>query len=201
MNFLIKYSDLKEYHNFSDKRNILGIPNGYNVISNIAILLPAIYLILKQKKISFLSTNLILLAITSGYYHMDPNDDTIFLDMIFVISVYTIFLSYFIEKDKAEILYIIGILSVFYWKKTNNILFYELLKVIILLYGFYKIYKTNLSKYILPIIITSILIKISEYNDNKIYKLTNKTISGHTLKHFIAGIQICILIFIIKNKI
>jgi hypothetical protein len=53
MSFLIKYSDLKEYHNFSDKRKILNIPNipnAYNVFSNIAILLPAFYLIIKEKK-------------------------------------------------------------------------------------------------------------------------------------------------------
>ena len=38
----------KGYHNFADKRTFLGIPNFLNVISNIAILIPAIYLITKQ---------------------------------------------------------------------------------------------------------------------------------------------------------
>ena len=33
----------KGYHNFADKRTYLGIPNFFNVISNIAILIPAIY--------------------------------------------------------------------------------------------------------------------------------------------------------------
>ena len=203
MSFLIKYSDLKEYHNFSDKRKILNIPNAYNVFSNIAILLPAFYLIIKEKKISFLSINLILLALASGYYHINPSDETILLDMIFVISIYTIILSYFIDTYQSILVYIVGILSVLYWYKSKNIFIYELLKIIILLYGFYKIYDTKVSKFILPLIITSILIKISEYNDKEIFKITNKKISGHTLKHLIAGIQIYLLIIIlnIKNKI
>ena len=40
----------QSYHNFSDKRTILGIPNGFNVLSNFAILIPAIIYYRKRNK-------------------------------------------------------------------------------------------------------------------------------------------------------
>ena len=39
----------QEYHNFADKRIFLGIPNTMDVISNIAILIPALYLLTFKK--------------------------------------------------------------------------------------------------------------------------------------------------------
>ena len=70
----------KEYHDFADKRSFFGVPNGLDIFSNLAIVLPAIYLLSKEKKLSFLSINIVLLAITSAYYHIEPSDKTIFLD-------------------------------------------------------------------------------------------------------------------------
>ena len=38
----------KEYHDFADKRSFLGVPNGLDILSNLAIALPAFYLISKD---------------------------------------------------------------------------------------------------------------------------------------------------------
>ena len=76
----------QKYHNFVDKRTIGGIPNFMNIVSNLAIALPAFYL-MKKKKLSFLSINILLLAITSALYHVNPNNNTIFLDMLFVMII------------------------------------------------------------------------------------------------------------------
>ena len=53
------------------------INNSLNILSNFALLLPALYFIIKDKKITFLYLNIILLAITSGYYHINPSHQTI----------------------------------------------------------------------------------------------------------------------------
>ena len=37
------------YHDFADKRTFLGIPNFLDIVSNIAILLPALYLLQTRK--------------------------------------------------------------------------------------------------------------------------------------------------------
>ena len=188
------------YHNFVDKRTIGGIPNFMNIVSNLAIALPAFYLMKKQKKISFLSINILLLAITSALYHVNPNNNTIFLDMIFVMSINTVVLSYFVNKQVGNFIFILGILSVFYWKKYDDLRFYEFLKIAIPVYAIFMLYKNpKVNHYIFPVIILTILTRVSEYNDKAIYKLTGGTISGHTLKHIFAALDIYLIIIILEK--
>mgnify|MGYP006144511363 FL=1 len=203
MDILRSIPTLQEYHNFVDKSSFYGIQNGKNILSNIFVALPAFYLIYREQKISFLSINILLLAISSAYYHVNPSHNTIFMDMIFVISLNTIILSYFVDTDIGFWMYIIGILSVFYWKLYDNILPYEFLKIVIPMYGLYSLYGTKVSNYIIPFLGLTILIRYSEYNDKKIYKATNKLISGHSLKHILGGIDIYIVILVLQklNKV
>ena len=57
----------------------------------------------------------------------------------------------------------------------------------------------KVNHYIFPVIILIILIRVSEYNDKAIYKLTGETISGHSLKHLIAGLDIYLIIIILEK--
>jgi hypothetical protein len=203
MDILPSIPTLQEYHNFVDKSSFYGIQNGKNILSNLFVALPAFYLIYREQKISFLSINILLLAISSAYYHVNPSHNTIFMDMIFVISLNTIILSYFVDTDIGFWMYIMGIVSVFYWKLYDNILPYEFLKIMIPMYGLYCLYGTKVSNYIIPFLCLTILIRYSEYNDKKIYKATNKLISGHSLKHILGGIDIYIVILVLQklNKV
>ena len=195
-----KISFPQGYHKFIDKRTFGGIPNFINIVSNLAIALPAFYLMKKQKKISFLSINILLLAITSALYHVNPNNNTIFLDMLFVMSINTVVLSYFVNKQVGNFIYILGILSVFYWKKYDDLRFYEFLKIAIPVYAIFMLYKNpKVSNYVFPVIILTILIRVSEYNDKAIYKLTGGTISGHTLKHILSALDIYLIIIILDK--
>ena len=203
MDIIRSIPTLQEYHNFVDKSSFYGIQNGKNILSNLFVALPAFYLIYREQKISFLSINILLLAISSAYYHVNPSHNTIFMDMIFVISLNTIILSYFVDTDIGFWMYIMGIVSVFYWKLYDNILPYEFLKIVIPMYGLYSLYGTKASNYIIPFLGLTILTRYSEYNDKKIYKATNKLISGHSLKHILGGIDIYIVILVLQklNKI
>ena len=195
-----KISFPQSYHKFIDNRTISGIPNFMNIVSNLAIALPAFYLMKKQKKISFLSINILLLAITSAIYHMNPNDNTIFLDMLFVMSINTVVFSYFVNKQVGNFIFILGILSVFYWKKYDDLRFYEFLKIAIPVYAIFMLYKNpKVNHYIFPVIILTILIRVSEYNDKEIYKLTGGIISGHSLKHIFAALDIYLIIIILEK--
>ena len=203
MDIIRSIPTLQEYHKFVDKTSFCGIQNGKNIWSNIFIALPAFYLMYRQQKISFLSINILLLAISSAYYHVNPSNKTIFMDMIFVISINTIILSFFVDKEIGIAVYIIGILSVIYWKLYDNNLPYEFLKIAIPIYGLYCLYGTKQSNYIVPLLGLTILIRLSEYNDKAIYKATNKLISGHTLKHILGGLEIYIIIVVLQklNKV
>ena len=68
-----KISLPKGYHNFADKRKLVGLPNAMNVLSNLFIIIPVIYL-LKHKTENNTNNNLLIIHITllslaSAYYH------------------------------------------------------------------------------------------------------------------------------------
>ncbi len=44
-----------------------------------------------------------------------------------------------------------------------------------------------------------VLLRVLEHNDSYIYKLSNQTISGHTLKHILAYVQLMNIIQLLEN--
>ena len=71
------------------------------------------------------------------------------------------------------------------------------------MYCVYKVYPTKAGYLLLPLLIISFMTRFSEVNDKEIYETTNHLLSGHSLKHVFAGIQIFIKILILEklNKI
>ena len=196
-----------KYHNFADKRSFIGIPNIINIISNIAILIPAIYLFLQDRKkdeSKILIFHVILLSLSSMYYHYNPSDKTLFYDILMIATTSMIVLILISDTDHKLLLYIYGIISILYWKYTGDLRLYLLILIGVPIYIIYKYIKNDkLRKYIYIITIINILLRISEHNDNLIYKLSNNKISGHSLKHILGGIGIWYIIILLKkdNKI
>lgn len=186
---------MKEYHNLSDKRNICSIPNFMDVSSNLIFLIPAWYAHKVSKKDNFWTPLLLILAFSSAYYHISPNQKTIFIDQLSVITVYILTLSYFIKKDYSIALFLLGLFSVFYGKFTKDLRLYELLKIIIPIALVMYLYKTSMKHYIPLILIIGLASRFVEYNDKRIFNITNKKISGHTLKHVLSGALLMILIY------
>ena len=183
------------YHNFADKRKLLGIDNTLNVSSNVFILLPALYLLQKKKKPLLLSSHIISLFIVSSYYHLHPTNKSIMPDMISVVLLNIVVLSFFIDTQYFILLYIVGILSVIYWKYTNDLRLYIALLIGCPLYVFYKLYDNkSVRQELYTILSLGIVSRLVEHNDTKVYKLLNNTVSGHTLKHTLSGLQIWYII-------
>lgn len=190
------------YHQFSDTLALFNVPNARNVVSNAALLIPAVYL-LSRGKFNQLVPLLLGLALSSSYYHLNPNKQTILLDMVFVITLNTVVLSYFVNKSNGYIIILLGLISVFYWNQTTDSRPYVSLQILIFMYCVYKVYPTNTGYLLLPLLLISFMTRFSEVNDKEIYETTNHLLSGHSLKHIFAGIQIFIIIFILEklNKI
>ena len=110
---------------------MFNLPNARNVLSNSMLLLPAVYLV-SQRKYNILIPIILGLSLSSAYYHLNPNKQTILLDMIFVITLNTIVLSYFISKTSGNIIILLGLLSVFYWNQTQNSRPYVFLDIYVL---------------------------------------------------------------------
>lgn len=81
------------YHDFADTVSVLGIPNGFNVLSNFAFLFAALYgcyvlyggtgvFITKVEQAAYwtLFVSLVVVAFGSAYYHIVPTTGTLFWD-------------------------------------------------------------------------------------------------------------------------
>lgn len=85
------------YHDFADRRSILGIPNAFDVLSNVPFLLVggwgSIFLLRKAFKRPFQESGeripyfvffvgVALTGLGSGYYHLAPNDERLPWDLL-----------------------------------------------------------------------------------------------------------------------
>src|SRR5258708_1963065 len=83
------------YHNFADQRHLLGIPNFWNVISNAPFLVVGVLGlwallfgrptgILPELKAGYVAFFLgtALVAFGSSYYHLRPDNETLFWDRL-----------------------------------------------------------------------------------------------------------------------
>ena len=203
------------YHNFSDYRNILGIPNFWNVVTNIPFIILGItgfFKIRKQELTGILPNffraylaffmGLVLTGLGSGYYHLDPSNSTLVGDRM---AITVTFMSFFvlifgesISTRTASILLVplvfLGLTSVVYWHiteklGTGDLRFYALVQFlpILLIPLMLFLYGSCLSgrRWVLAIILVYGAAKIAEMFDQQIYELIG--FSGHSLKHLIAA--------------
>ena len=191
------------YHNLADTRKLFNMKHGYNIISNLAVFAPAAYLLQKhthttQNKI--FAFHISLIALTSTYYHLKPTNDRILWDMLSIATTHAVLLSYFVEEKVAITIYVLSVMSVIYWFLYNDLRLYIILLLGIPLYIILQIYNDErVKQYIIPLIVSSLFTRYVEYNDSTVFNYTNKTISGHTLKHIGAGISLYLTIIILDR--
>jgi len=71
----------QNYHQFADQRELFGVPNFWNVVSNLPfIAVGAIGLaqIRRDATTFVLFAGIFLTSFGSSYYHLNPNDDTLY---------------------------------------------------------------------------------------------------------------------------
>jgi hypothetical protein len=211
------------YHDFVDTRMIFTLPNFWNVISNLPFLFVGVYA-LKQlftRKIicdeyemknayMLFFLGLGLVALGSGYYHLNPNNDTLLWDRlpmaVAFMALFSIVIAEFIAKEEGKrLLYplvLLGIISVIYWAYTESlgegdlrlyifVQFFPMIIIPLLLLGFRSSFTLHFAYWYL--LLCYLLAKIFEYYDEAIYEVLG-FISGHSLKHMIVALGLFILI-------
>ncbi len=217
------------YHNFSDKRTLLGIPHFFNTLSNIPFILVGILGLIDIKNItsekylidfklgySFLFMGTVLVGLGSSYYHLNPANDTLVWDRlpmtISFMSLFSIIIAEFIsEKLGIRIFWpavILGVLSVIYWAATESHQHGDLRLYVIIQF---------LPMIIIPLILISfkgtftlihgywylllcyLLAKFAEYFDYQLYDALC-IISGHSIKHLLAALGLFTLIISYKLR-
>jgi hypothetical protein len=205
------------YHLFADDRTILSIPNFWNVVSNIPLILIGgagiLFFLYHHKNKTFTSPTLnyfifffgvFLAGFGSIYYHLHPNNETLVWDRlpmtIAFMSFFSIIISEYIDERKGKLLLLplllIGAESVLYWQYTESIgkgdlRAYAMVQFfpMLLITLIMILFKSNnkYAYYIWLMLPAYVFAKIFESCDVFMFHSVN-VLSGHTLKHFTAAL-------------
>ena len=216
-----KIEQPQSYHNFADNRTFFGIPNFFDVISNLLFFFVGmtgawfVYKnVRKEARYSWLTlfAGVTLVSLGSGYYHWNPNDATLVWDRLPLImgfmglfsAVMTEFINPKLEKYLLVPALILGVLSVLYWHYVDDLRFYIWLQAVTILAITAVLFmyegRFTLRRYLLFTLAFYILSKFTEFSDRTIYSATNNLLSGHTLKHALAALAVFSVYLMLKRR-
>ena len=211
------------YHTFVDKRTIIGIPNFWNVTSNIPFLfvgLMGLHTIFYTQKIIYIVdlkiayilffVGVSLVAFGSGYYHLWPDNGSLVWDRlpmtIAFMALFSIIIGEFVSIKIGKFmlwpLVIFGAISVVYWHITESngegdLRLYVLVQVLpmLLIPIILFLFKPKFTHLsgYWYLLCAYVLAKVLEHFDQFINNILF-SLSGHSLKHVVAALGILFLL-------
>lgn len=209
-----------QYHHFVDAKTIFGVPNFWNVISNLPFMIVGIiglsnYSVFGKVKIPyvFLFLGILLISFGSGYYHLYPDSQSLVWDRlpmtIVFMALFSIIVSEFISESLGRFLLIpliligLGAIGLWVYGTTGDlrlyalVQFYPMIAIPIILIFFRSRYTKSKAYWML--LIAYVFAKLFEYYDKEIYEISG-LISGHSLKHVIAAMGLYVLFDAYKKR-
>jgi hypothetical protein len=122
----------QSYHEFADQRELFGIPNFWNVVSNLPFIAVGGVGLLRLRRDSttvVLFSGIFLTGFGSSYYHLNPNDNTLFWDRLPMTFCFAAILAAVVEErvdSRAGAMLLrpllaIGVFSLLLWRWTDVI--------------------------------------------------------------------------------
>lgn len=212
------------YHAFADARSLLGIPNFWNVASNVPFLLvggAGLYYLISSNSPGLLPglspaylvffAGVLLTGIGSAYYHYAPGNATLVWDRLPMTLGFMGFLTIIIgehislpaAKRLLIPLLIVGAGSVVYWGITEtrgagDLRPYAIVQFLpgLLIPLILLMYRSVFGSvaFLWIVIVMYVLSKLFEHFDSAIYEF-GELISGHSLKHFAAAIAPIVILY------
>jgi hypothetical protein len=191
----------QNYHQFADQRNLFGIPNFWNVVSNlpfIAVGAAGLLRLRRDPTTTVIFLGIFLTGFGSSYYHWNPSDATLFWDRLPMTLCFAAILAAVVEErvdakaGKALLwpLLAIGIFSLLLWRWTDDLRlyawaqFFPFLALVLILWLFPPKY-TGTFYWVIAAALYA-LAKLFELYDHEIFS-AGSFVSGHTLKHLAAA--------------
>jgi len=209
------------YHNFADRRVLCGVPNMFDVGSNIAFLIVGLAGILFWRArrpdgptvswlVLFAGTALVFFG--SAYYHWGPNNSTLLWDRLPMTVAFMGLFVALISEHAGPLLerYLlvpavaVGIASAVWWHFTDDLRWYlwvqftPLVCIPFLLAAFPARYTHRM--YLLGALGLYVAAKFAEVWDWQIYALTGNLFSGHTLKHLLAAAGVLVILLMLRRR-
>lgn len=217
------------YHQFSDQRTILGVPNFWNVVSNLPFLIVGmmgLFSLFYSGRIKFITeiksayilffAGVTLVNFGSGYYHLWPGNETLVWDrlpMTFAfMALFAVIIAEFSSLKVSKIalwpLVIFGVFSVFYWHFTEiaghgDLRLYALVQFLpmLLIPLLLLLFKPRFTGTggYWVLLFAYLLAKVFEYFDEAVFNSLG-FISGHSIKHMVAALGVFVLLRTYKNR-
>lgn len=208
-----------DYHQFADQHSCAGLPNFWNLVSNLPFLLVGIFALWRVPRLAqpecqpaygLMSLGILLVSLGSAYYHYAPSNQSLLWDRVpITIAFMALFALILNERvrvgDKNRILLGLvgyGIGACFYWSWTETqgvgdlrpyllAQFLPLLLIPVILLIFRQQYLS--SSRLLQAFGWYLVAKLLELYDQPLYDLLGG-VSGHPLKHLAAAIAALCLV-------
>jgi hypothetical protein len=215
------------YHLFADDRALFGIPNTWNVLSNLPFLIVGLWGLGMTRRHRVCAPELLpayvvfffgilLTAFGSGYYHLDPDNDSLLPDRlpmtIGFAGLFAMVVGEFVSVNTGRRLVlpmlVAGIASVVYWGITEAsgmgdlrpyalVQFLPMLLIVIILAVYRR--ASTLLRYFWLMMLCYVLAKIAEHFDTAIFA-AGEFVSGHTLKHLFASATPAVLLYALTRR-
>ena len=201
--------DSPAYFDFVDARSVWGIPNAWNVLSNLPFLLAGGWGLCRLKSVEgkVISLGVALTCLGSSLFHWSPNFNTLFWDRLPMAVAFMGILALVIG-DRIDLslgsrslpfLVLVGIATVVNWQFGNGDLrpyllvqycgLSAVLLIAILIPG-----GRLPSRSLIVAFSLYALAKALESHDGSIFQMTGEIVSGHSLKHLLAALGVGILL-------
>ena len=213
-----------DYHRLADRRLILGIPNFWNIVSNLPFLVVGL-LGLRQLKAkredaaeawAMVFGGAALAAFGSTWYHAAPNDTTLIWDRLPIGVAFMGFLvALLIEHlDPAHARYarpqllplvLLSAVAIGWWKVTGDLSFWVWVQVapmlaVVLVLALLPGRYTH-RRYLAYALACYAAAKLLELGDARIMQWTGDLMSGHALKHVVAAAGVwCFYVMLRKRS-
>jgi hypothetical protein len=217
------------YHEFSDSRSLFGVPNFWNVLSNLPFLIVGaaglIFVKRNADKVCVDTTEMAyyvffvgisLTAFGSSYYHLAPSNETLLWDRlpmtIGFAGLVTIIVAEFVSARAARMLLlpllIVGFASVEYWAGTESrgvgdLRPYAIVQFLpmLMIPVILLTHKPVIgeARYFWWMLVFYVLAKLLEFFDADVFAFGD-LISGHSLKHVAAAMTPIVFLYALISR-
>jgi len=204
----------QEYHRFADQRTLFGIPNFWNVVSNLPFVVvgaAGLWRFHRHPATLVLFSGMVLTGFGSAYYHLNPDDAALVWDRLPMTLCFAAILAAVIDERvharAGSILLVpllaIGVASIVLWRWTEDLRlyawaqFFSFFAVVVIL-RFFELRYTGTYYWVAAIVLYA-LAKLFEFYDDEIFA-AGEILSGHTLKHFAAAAAGFAILRLLQNR-
>jgi hypothetical protein len=217
------------YHRFADGRSFLGIPNAWNVLSNLPFLITGAWGLAAVARRTVTRTlrglapaylvffaGMLLTAFGSAWYHVAPDNASLVFDRIPMTIGFAGLFAIVVGESASVIaarrllipLLVLGVASVLYWAATEHrgigdLRPYAVVQFLpmLLIPVILVAWRSSsaMAGYFWLMILFYVLAKGCEYYDAGIFEMTG-IVSGHTFKHLFASLAPAMLLLALDRR-